>query len=133
MEAVAEGIRPGLMEEVKYDESGQAITGSFRDYALPRAEDIPTMDVGGYPSTAEIQSARHQGCAKKAAPGSPSSACNAVMDALSGIRHSSTSTCRLTPETGLARDPGRQGDEGARSGRSLRVHRSDNTTIARPA
>src|SRR6266566_4556977 len=40
---VAQGIGQALMEEVKYDESGQPITGSFMDYALPRAEDIPLM------------------------------------------------------------------------------------------
>src|SRR6202021_2643174 len=45
---VAQGIGQALMEEVSYDESGQPITGSFMDYALPRAEDIPIMAVGDH-------------------------------------------------------------------------------------
>src|ERR1700749_3138692 len=40
---VAQGIGQALMEEVSYDSSGQPVTGSFMDYAMPRAEDIPTM------------------------------------------------------------------------------------------
>ena len=46
---VAQGIGQALMECVSYDESGQPITGSFMDYALPRAEDIPLMAVGDHP------------------------------------------------------------------------------------
>src|SRR5690242_6537415 len=38
---VAQGIGQALMEEVSYDASGQPITGSFMDYALPRAGDVP--------------------------------------------------------------------------------------------
>ena len=48
-------------EVTSYDESGQPITGSFMDYALPRAEDIPPMVVGDHPSPAKSKSARHQG------------------------------------------------------------------------
>ncbi|MGD0849217.1 xanthine dehydrogenase family protein molybdopterin-binding subunit, partial [Bradyrhizobium sp.] len=50
---VAQGIGQALMEEVSYDESGQPITGSFMDYALPRAGDIPLMTVGDHPSPAK--------------------------------------------------------------------------------
>src|SRR6202163_3697409 len=45
---VAQGIGQALMEEVSYDSSGQPITGSFMDYALPRAEDVPMMEVGDH-------------------------------------------------------------------------------------
>ena len=58
---VAQGIGQALMEEVSYDESGQPITGSFMDYAMPRAGDVP-LDVGRRSSLArKIQSAGHQG------------------------------------------------------------------------
>ncbi|MDB5575480.1 MAG: carbon monoxide dehydrogenase, partial [Bradyrhizobium sp.] len=50
---VAQGIGQALMEEVSYDENGQPITGSFMDYALPRAGDIPPMVVGDHPSPAK--------------------------------------------------------------------------------
>ncbi len=42
-----------LMECVSYDSSGQPITGSFMDYAMPRAEDIPMMAVGDHPVPAK--------------------------------------------------------------------------------
>ena len=58
---VAQGIGQALMEEVSYDESGQPITGSFMDYAMPRAGDIPFMAVGDHPVAGQIQSAGHQG------------------------------------------------------------------------
>src|SRR5262249_24877892 len=40
---VAQGIGQALMECVSYDSNGQPITGSFMDYAMPRAGDIPSM------------------------------------------------------------------------------------------
>ena len=58
---VAQGIGQALMECVSYDSSGQPITGSFMDYAMPRAEDIPMMAVGDHPVPGQIQSAGHQG------------------------------------------------------------------------
>ena len=59
---VAQGIGQALMEEVNYDSSGQPITGSFMDYALPRAEDIPTMAVGDHPSPAKSNPLGTKGC-----------------------------------------------------------------------
>src|SRR5256885_1653955 len=50
---VAQGIGQALMEEVCYDASGQPVTGSFMDYALPRAGDVPLMEVGDHPSPAK--------------------------------------------------------------------------------
>ncbi|MDU8502945.1 molybdopterin cofactor-binding domain-containing protein, partial [Pseudomonas syringae] len=50
---VAQGIGQALMEEVSYDASGQPITGSIMDYALPRAGDVPPMEVGDHPSPAK--------------------------------------------------------------------------------
>src|SRR5437868_1462168 len=50
---VAQGIGQALMECVSYDSNGQPITGSFMDYALPRAEDVPVMAVGDHPVPAK--------------------------------------------------------------------------------
>src|SRR4029450_7865884 len=50
---VPQGIGQALMEEVSYDSSGQPITGSFMDYALPRGEDIPPMEIHAHPSRAK--------------------------------------------------------------------------------
>ncbi|WP_445487518.1 xanthine dehydrogenase family protein molybdopterin-binding subunit [Rhodopseudomonas sp. RCAM05734] len=86
---VAQGIGQALMEEVSYDESGQPITGSFMDYALPRAGDIPLMTVGDHPSPAKSNPLGTKGCGEAGCAGSLSTVVNAVIDALSdhGVEH----------------------------------------------
>jgi carbon-monoxide dehydrogenase large subunit len=80
---VAQGIGQVLMEEVSYDESGQPITGSFMDYALPRAGDIPFMTVGDHPSPAKSNPLGTKGCGEAGCAGSLVTLVNAVLDALS--------------------------------------------------
>jgi carbon-monoxide dehydrogenase large subunit len=80
---VAQGIGQALMEEVSYDASGQPITGSFMDYAMPRAEDIPAMMVGDHPSPAKSNPLGTKGCGEAGCAGSLSTIVNAVIDALS--------------------------------------------------
>ena len=80
---VAQGIGQALMECVSYDESGQPITGSFMDYALPRAGDIPEMTVGDHPSPAKSNPLGTKGCGEAGCAGSLSTIVNAVVDALS--------------------------------------------------
>jgi aerobic carbon-monoxide dehydrogenase large subunit len=94
---VAQGIGQALMEEVSYDESGQPITGSFMDYALPRAGDIPMMAVGDHPSPAKSNPLGTKGCGEAGCAGSLATLVNAVLDALSefGIKHIDMP---LTPE-----------------------------------
>jgi carbon-monoxide dehydrogenase large subunit len=86
---VAQGIGQALMEKVSYDPSGQPITGSFMDYALPRAEDIPMMAVGDHPVLAKSNPLGTKGCGEAGCAGSLSTIVNAVLDALSefGIAH----------------------------------------------
>src|SRR5260370_10113483 len=80
---VAQGIGQALMECVSYDSSGQPITGSFMDYALPRAEDIPMMAVGDHPVPAKSNPLGTKGSAETGCAGSLSTLVNAVLDALS--------------------------------------------------
>ena len=80
---VAQGIGQALMEEVSYDSSGQLITGSFMDYAMPRAEDIPLMAVGSHPSPAKSNPLGTKGCGEAGCAGSLTTIVNAVIDALS--------------------------------------------------
>ena len=82
---VAQGIGQALMELVSYDSSGQPITGSFMDYALPRAEDIPMMAVGDHPVLAKSNPLGTKGCGEAGCAGSLSTIVNAVLDALSGF------------------------------------------------
>jgi aerobic carbon-monoxide dehydrogenase large subunit len=94
---VAQGIGQALMEEVSYDSSGQPITGSFMDYALPRAEDIPSMQVGDHPSPTKSNPLGTKGCGEAGCAGSMVVVVNAVIDALSdyGIKDLNMP---LTPE-----------------------------------
>jgi carbon-monoxide dehydrogenase large subunit len=94
---VAQGIGQALMEEVNYDASGQPITGSFMDYALPRAEDVPLMEVGDHPSPAKSNPLGTKGCGEAGCAGSLVCLVNAVLDALSeyGIKQIDMP---LTPE-----------------------------------
>jgi aerobic carbon-monoxide dehydrogenase large subunit len=80
---VAQGIGQALMEEVSYDSSGQPITGSLMDYAMPRAEDIPLMLVGNHPSPAKSNPLGTKGCGEAGCAGSLTTIVNAVIDALS--------------------------------------------------
>jgi carbon-monoxide dehydrogenase large subunit len=86
---VAQGIGQALMEKVSYDDSGQPITGSFMDYAMPRAEDIPMMEVGDHPVPAKSNPLGTKGCGEAGCAGSLSTIVNAVLDALAeyGIAH----------------------------------------------
>jgi carbon-monoxide dehydrogenase large subunit len=94
---VAQGIGQAFMECVSYDASGQPITGSFMDYALPRAEDIPLMQIGDHPVPATSNPLGTKGCGEAGCAGSLSTLTNAVLDALSevGITHIDMP---LTPE-----------------------------------
>ena len=94
---VAQGIGQALMEEINYDSSGQPITGSFMDYALPRAEDIPPIVVGDHPSPAKSNPLGTKGCGEAGCAGSLTTIVNAVLDALSdyGIKQIDMP---LTPE-----------------------------------
>ena len=94
---VAQGIGQALMECVSYDSNGQPITGSFMDYAMPRAEDIPLMAVGDHPVPAKSNPLGTKGCGEAGCAGSISTIVNAVVDALSefGIAHIDMP---LTPE-----------------------------------
>jgi carbon-monoxide dehydrogenase large subunit len=80
---VAQGIGQALMEEVSYDSSGQPITGSLMDYAVPRAEDIPLMAVGSHPSPAKSNPLGTKGCGEAGCAGSLTTIVNAAIDALS--------------------------------------------------
>src|SRR6202000_894744 len=82
---VVQGIGQALMEHVRYDESGQPITGSLMDYALPRAEDVPLMTVGDHPVPATSNPLGTKGCGEAGCAGSLSTVVNAGMDALTAL------------------------------------------------
>jgi carbon-monoxide dehydrogenase large subunit len=86
---VAQGIGQALYEGVSYDAEGQLLTASYQDYCIPRADDIPPIEVtldGSAPCKTNPLGAK--GCGESGAIGGPPCITNGVMDALSelGIR-----------------------------------------------
>jgi len=83
---VAQGIGQALLEKAVYDpETGQLLTGSFMDYCMPRADDLPGFDVGMTVTPAPSNPLGIKGCGEAGAIGSPAAIINAITDAL-GIR-----------------------------------------------
>lgn len=86
---VVQGIGQALFERTVYDESGQLMTGSYMDYALPRAGDVPffSFESQGVPTMNNRVGAK--GCGEAGCAGSLPSVMNAVVDALApyGITH----------------------------------------------
>ena len=86
---VAQGIGQALFENTVYDASGQLLTGTFMDYALPRAWDMPSFDF----STIEVPCATNmmgvKGCGEAGSVGAPAAIINAIVDSLGdlGVRH----------------------------------------------
>ena len=104
---VVQGIGQTLLEHVVYDEQGQLLTGSFMDYAMPRAHHAPNFEVLSHPVPAKTNPLGVKGCGEAGCAGSLTSIMNAVVDALSeyGIKHIDMPA---TPVAGLAGDPGRE-------------------------
>jgi carbon-monoxide dehydrogenase large subunit len=86
---VIQGIGQALMEMTAYDDDGQLLTGSFMDYALPRASDSPEVAVVNHPVPATTNVLGVKGCGEAGCAGSLTSVMNAIADALSefGIKH----------------------------------------------
>jgi carbon-monoxide dehydrogenase large subunit len=86
---VAQGIGQALLENALYDPAGQLVSGSFMDYAMPRANDIPPLSVATENTMCTHNPLGSKGCGEVGAIGSPPAVINAVVDALRdyGVRH----------------------------------------------
>jgi aerobic carbon-monoxide dehydrogenase large subunit len=87
---LAQGIGQALMENCVYDqESGQLLTGSYMDYCMPRADDLPSFKVDTRVTPCTHNPLGAKGCGEAGAIGSPPSVINAVIDALTplGVTH----------------------------------------------
>jgi carbon-monoxide dehydrogenase large subunit len=86
---VVQGIGQALMELVTYDKDGQLLTGSYMDYAMPRAADVPFFSLADHPAPAKTNPLGVKGCGEAGCAGALTSVMNAVIDALAdhGIRH----------------------------------------------
>ena len=80
---VAQGVGQALMERTSYDaESGQLLSGSFMDYALPRAADLPDVEVDLIEVPCLTNPLGVKGAGEAGAVGSPPAVMNALVDAL---------------------------------------------------
>ena len=83
---LVQGIGQALMENCVYDrETGQLLTGSFMDYAMPRADDFPEFKIGNICTPCTHNPLGTKGCGEAGAIGSPPAVINAVLDALHGL------------------------------------------------
>jgi aerobic carbon-monoxide dehydrogenase large subunit len=86
---IAQGIGQALMESVVYDDDGQMLTGSYMDYGLPRASDLPGLGFESHPVPARTNPLGAKGCGEAGCAGSLPATMNALVDALLefGIMH----------------------------------------------
>src|SRR6266403_1704755 len=87
---VMQGLGQAVMEQVAYDpESGQLLTGSFMDYAMPRAEDLAAIKIESNPCPTKLNPLGAKGAGEAGTVGALPAIVNAVMDALTplGVKH----------------------------------------------
>jgi carbon-monoxide dehydrogenase large subunit len=82
---IAQGVGQALMEQIVYDDSGQVVTGSFIDYAMPKAEDFPLFTLGSLPVPTKTNLLGVKGGAETGTVGIPPAIINAVVNALSDL------------------------------------------------
>ncbi|MEO6745489.1 MAG: molybdopterin cofactor-binding domain-containing protein, partial [Caldimonas sp.] len=80
---IGQGLGQAIMEGCHYDpESGQLLTGSYMDYAMPRAMDLPNYDIATTVTACSHNPLGVKGCGEAGAIGSPPAYINALTDAL---------------------------------------------------
>ena len=88
--AIAQGMGHALLETVIYDElSAQMLTGSFMDYAVPRADDLPFYETAFESTPCATNPLGVKGCGEAGTIAAPSAIYSAIIDALRpfGITH----------------------------------------------
>lgn len=81
----AQGLGEALMEQVVFDEDGQLLTGSFMDYAMPRAGDVPPLDMRTFETPSPLNALGAKGVGEAGTIGAPPAILNAAIDALSPL------------------------------------------------
>ena len=87
---IAQGVGQALGENLVYDrDGGQLIAGSFMDYMMPRADDLPALAIGSHDVPTKMNPLGVKGAGEAGAVGALPAVMNAVNDALAplGIRH----------------------------------------------
>ncbi|MYH58993.1 MAG: xanthine dehydrogenase family protein molybdopterin-binding subunit [Boseongicola sp. SB0675_bin_26] len=79
---IAQGVGQALLEEMVYDDGGQPVSGSYMDYTMPRAEDVPSFVVEHHNTRCATNPLGIKGCGEAGAIGSPPAVINAITDAI---------------------------------------------------
>jgi len=79
---VAQGLGQALTEATVYDASGQLVSGSFMDYAMPRAHDVPLMQVEHHAVACRTNPLGTKGTGEAGTTAAPPALINAILDAL---------------------------------------------------
>lgn len=82
---IAQGLGAALLERVVYDRGGQLLTGSFMDYAMPRARDIPPMAIALANTATANNPLGVKGAGEAGTVGATPAAISAVLDALAPL------------------------------------------------
>jgi carbon-monoxide dehydrogenase large subunit len=96
--ALAQGIGEALGERLVYDESGQLVTGTLMEYALPTAADLPSFTVGHLETPSPRTPGGHKGMGEGGTVGAPAAIANAVADAVKPLGVAITAL-PILPET----------------------------------
>jgi carbon-monoxide dehydrogenase large subunit len=79
---IAQGVGQALLEGAVYDKDGQLVTGSFMDYCMPRAENLPTLKVDMTTTKAPSNPLGIKGCGEAGAIAAPVAVINAITNAI---------------------------------------------------
>ncbi|ABD90051.1 xanthine dehydrogenase family protein molybdopterin-binding subunit [Rhodopseudomonas palustris] len=79
---LAQGIGQAILEQAIYDDTGQLITASFMDYAMPRADDVPSFDISHTTTLCPGNPLGVKGCGEAGAIGASAAVINAITDAI---------------------------------------------------
>jgi carbon-monoxide dehydrogenase large subunit len=79
---IAQGIAQALWEEIVHDEHGQCLTGTLMDYAVPRADALPSFELDRIETPTPVNPLGAKGVGEAGAVGAPAAIVNAVLDAL---------------------------------------------------
>ena len=95
---VVQGIGQAIYEMTAFDATGQLLTGSFQDYCVPRADDVPFFQFENQAAPSSTNPLGAKGCGEAGCAGSMPSVMNAIIDALKpyGVKHVDMPA---TPET----------------------------------
>ena len=82
---IAQGLGQAILEGCVYDDEGQLVTGSYMDYTMPRADDLPDLKLGFSSVPSPLNPLGVKGCGEAGAIASPAALINAVIDALNPL------------------------------------------------